>query len=81
MATTSYFEEEIPTPGDNGKADENQQTNLVEIYISSFSGDEELYLKHIDGEGKESRSILCKEQAERMLESLKNAMFFLGYCK
>jgi hypothetical protein len=79
MATTSYFEEEIPTTDAHGKANKNKQTNLVELYISSFSGEEELYPRHIDEEGKESRSILCKDQAERMLEGLRTAMLCLGY--
>ncbi|MCX7097056.1 MAG: hypothetical protein NTV43_04010 [Methylococcales bacterium] len=81
MATTSYFEGEIPTVNDIGKADKNKPTNLVEIYISSFSNDHELYLKHIDGEGNESRSILNKDQAKRMLKGLNDAMFFLGYVR
>lgn len=81
MTTTSYFEEKIPIPNDIGKADENAQTNLVEIYVSSFSGEHELYLKHTDSEGKESRSIINKEQAKRMLSGLDSAMIYLGYSK
>jgi hypothetical protein len=81
MAATSYYKEEIPSVDKDGKADNDKPANLFEIYISSFSGEHELYLKHIDGESNESYSIINKEQANRMLEGLENAMHYLRYLK
>lgn len=80
MAGISYFEEEISVAGKNAKAD-GKLTNIVEIYVGSFSGNEELYLKNTDVDGKESCSIISKEQAERMLDGLRTAMLTLGYCE
>lgn len=76
MATTSYFEEELPAVGGNGKADHEKSSNLLELYISSYSGVHELYLKHVDDMGKESYSILVN-----MFRSLESALHYLGYLK
>jgi len=81
MATTSYFEEELFAVAKNGKADRNAPKILFEIYISSFSGEHQLYLKHKTNDSEEVYSIIEKDQALRMLEGLENAVHYLGYLK
>lgn len=81
MATTMYFEAELSALDKAANADPTQPTNLVEIYVSSYSREHQLYIKHVDGNGKEVHSVITKQQAKDMLEGLDHAMGYLGYDK
>ncbi len=81
MATTMYFEAELSALDSSANADPTKPTNQIEIYISSYSREHQLYLKHIDGDGKEVHSVISKDQAKQLLEGLESAMGYLGYDK
>jgi len=81
MATTMYFEADLAGLDSSANADLTNPTNKIEIYISSYSGEHQLYLKHIERGGKEVYSVITKYQAKQMLDGLEHAMGYLGYDK
>ena len=81
MATTMYFEAELSALDKAANADPAKPTNLLEIYISSYSREHQLYIKHVDGDGKEVHSVITTQQAKDMLAGLEDAMAYLGYDK
>ncbi len=76
MSSITYFEEEVPACV-TGQHPTNEITNRIEFYVSSGSGEERLYLKHTDVEGKESCSVFDKDQAKRFLEAANTVMRLL----
>jgi len=81
MATTSYFEEQLPAAGRNGTADTSAPKTTVEILVSSYSGKHDLYLKIVDSQGEEKSLVLNKHHAVQLLEGLQKAAFYLQYVK
>jgi len=79
MATTSYFEADLPTAAGNGKADDSAPKTTVEILVSSYSGEHILYLKIIDADGDEKSFVLSKQHAVDLLEGLERAASYLRY--
>lgn len=79
MGPTSYFKERLPRATHDGHPDNAAPRNKVEIYASSSSGVQMLYLKHIDGDGNEVDSVLSEESAKRILDGLERAAYYLGY--
>lgn len=79
MATTTYFEQELLATDKSSNADPSQPKSTLEIQVSSFSGEHQLYLAHEDGEGNQSYSVIGKKQAQELLEGLETAMHYLKY--
>nr|WP_280971445.1 hypothetical protein [Cupriavidus gilardii]WDE72684.1 hypothetical protein [Cupriavidus gilardii] len=77
MATTSYFEQDVPVADES--ADASQDHRRLELYITSFSGRHQLYLKTEDANGEETDLVLSKEQARALADGLDRAMGYLGY--
>lgn len=77
MATTSYFEQDVPVVDE--KAEASQETRGLEVYTTSYSGRHQLYLKYVDENGQGTDLVLSKEQARELSEGLDRAMGYLGY--
>ena len=81
MATTSYFEQQLLATDNKSNADPKKQGCVLEILVSSFSGEHQLYLRHIDSKGIVSNSVIPKKQANELLDGLQDAMHYLSYTK
>jgi len=79
MATTMYYEEKLSGLTHSATADPKQRGRIVEIYISSYSREHHIYLKHTDELGKETFSIFTKKQALELRDAMDRAVGYLGY--
>jgi len=49
MASTFYFEEVLYPPNKDGRADKTKPGNTLEIFVSNFYGDHQIFLRVTDG--------------------------------
>lgn len=77
MATTSYFEQDLPVADEAAEA--SKETRGLEVYVTSFSGRHQLYIKYVDENGEGTDLVLSKQQARDLLDGLDRAMTYLGY--
>ena len=78
MATTIYFEKDIPTTDDHAEAVHDQMA-LAEIYVSDFSGEDNLYIHLTDANKNKISMLLDKETALSFKQGLDNALADLKY--
>ncbi len=78
MATTIYFEKDIPTTNDHAEAVHDQMA-LAELYVSDFSGKDRLYVHLTDCNKNKISMLLDKETALAFKAGLDDAMAFLEY--
>lgn len=78
MATTIYFEKDIPTTDKHAEAVHDQMA-LAEIYVSDFSGEDKLYIHLTDCNKNKISMLLDKATALSFKEGLDNAMADLKY--
>ena len=77
MATTVYFEAELPL-GDKGvSAEDGKNVRKIELFVSDFFGTHEIYLRIDDDEPGTIR--LSKADARALLGGLEDAMGYLSY--
>tara|TARA_R110002167_G_scaffold215893_2_gene420751 strand:+ start:560 stop:808 length:249 start_codon:yes stop_codon:yes gene_type:complete len=79
MATTSYFEEDLYPPNDDGRADKSKPSNTLEVIVSNFHGDHQIYLKITDESGEGKTLHLSKEQAKSLSDGCESADLYIGY--
>ncbi|HBN9511492.1 hypothetical protein [Pseudomonas aeruginosa] len=79
MATKMYAEEHLYPVGKDGKADKSQSPTTFEVYVSNYHGDDQIYLKVVDGSGEEKYFHLTKAQASELSEGLDGANHYIGY--
>ena len=77
MATTTYFEADLPLGDRNASADDGKNTRKVEIFVSDFFGHHQIYLRIDDDEAGTIR--LGKADSRALLEGLEDAMRYLSY--
>jgi len=78
MATTMYYGEYLQPVSDPRKSEKPDKI-YIEVFVSSVTGEHELYLKVIDQEERDV--ILSKAQAQELLGGLEGAMHYLRYLK
>lgn len=78
MATTIYFEKNIPTTNKHAEAVHDEMA-LSEIYVSDFSGENRLYIHLTDCNKNKISMLLDKATAQAFKEGLDNAMADLEY--
>jgi hypothetical protein len=81
MATTSYFEAPLLVANAKGKADESSRKSTLEVLVSSYSGEHQIYLKTIGPDGREHMLIVDRGNTVALLDGLERAAFYLGYLK
>jgi len=74
MATTSYFEQELFPPGEDGRADRSKLGTKVEVQVSNFHGDHQVVLSVEPG-----YMHLTKKEAKELGEALISAAESIGY--
>ncbi|QDV42959.1 hypothetical protein Enr13x_28110 [Stieleria neptunia] len=78
MSTMSYFEEPLYTPGNNGLADKSGEPTVVEVIVSNFFSNHQVYLQF--SSNGECRSLhLTKDQAKELAEALSIASRSIAY--
>jgi len=77
MATTTYFEAELPVGDKDASAEGGKNTRKIEMFVSDFFGTHEIYLRIDDDEPGTIR--LDKAGAKALLEGLSEAMRYLSY--
>lgn len=77
MATTTYFEAELPLGDKDAPAEGGKNTRKIELFVSDFFGTHEIYLRIDDDEPGTVR--LDKAEAKVLLEGLGDAMRYLSY--
>ncbi len=80
MSTTEYFQDKLyPTNEQNGRADKNKEATEMQLFLSNYFGDHQIYLKLISAEGKETIFHLTKAQALDLSNSLERAVSYISY--
>ena len=81
MATMSYFEEPLYAPGNDGLADTKGKPTVVEVVVSSFFANHQIFLRLKKGprESDCENLHLTKEQAFELAEALDTAARSIGY--
>jgi hypothetical protein len=77
MASTFYFEGEVPLGDMKAAAKYGKKGRKIELFVSDFFGTHELYLRIDDDEPGTVR--LSKAQARELLVGLQGGMSYLGY--
>lgn len=70
MGTTSYYETDHFPPNSDGLADETKTPTKVELLLTTFYGNHQIFLR-LDREASNSRELhFTKEQAKELGEAL-----------
>jgi hypothetical protein len=79
MGTTQYFEEKFYPPNGHGRADESQDGTIVQLLVTSFYGDHQIFLRINEGMENEQDLHLTKVQARELAEALNACDQTIGY--
>lgn len=77
MATTTYFEADLPLGDKDASGEGGRNTRKIEVFVSDFFGTHEIYLRIDDDEPGTIR--LDKANARYLVEGLSEAMRYLNY--
>ena len=77
MATTTYFEADLPLGDKDASGEDGKNTRKIELFVSDFFGTHEIYLRIDDDEPGTVR--LDKASARDLVEGLGEAMRYLSY--
>lgn len=81
MSTMTYYEEPHYPAGNDGLADSSAGPTTVEVLVSNFHGNHQVYLRLYDGErGDKGRTLhLTKLQARELADALHAAESSIAY--
>ena len=79
MATTQYFEEKFYPPNAHGRADKTDDGTVIQLMVTSFYGDHQIFLRINEGMENEQELHLTKIQARDLAEALNAADQTIGY--
>lgn len=81
MGTTTYYEEPIFPVGDDGLANSDATPTTIEVLVSNFDGNHQVYLTLHEGEpgGDAATLHLTKLQARALAEALNIAESTITY--
>jgi len=77
MATTTYFEADLPLGDKDAPAKNGDNTRKIKVFVSDFFGTHELYVRIDDDEPGTIR--LDRTYARALFEGLEEAMRYLSY--
>ena len=79
MSTTMFFEQELYPANDEGRADVNKPSTELELFRTSFYGDDQIFLRVETPDGQRNILHLTKKQAQELAESLNSVVSYIGY--
>ncbi len=79
MGATFYYEEELFPPGDDGRADKEKEPTKLELMVSNFYSDHQIYLRIHNSKGEYTTLHLTKSQADELADSLTRCKSYIGY--
>lgn len=79
MGAISFYEEEHYPPGEDGRADTSQAPMKIDVMTSNFHGDDQIYFRIFDEEGKYKTLHLTKPQASQLASALESCVDRIGY--
>lgn len=79
MGSTQCFEDILYPPNAHGRADESQDGTVIQVMVTSFYGDHQIFLRINEGTQNEQCLHLTKIQARDLAEALDTAHRSIGY--
>ncbi|MEI8214273.1 MAG: hypothetical protein WCI02_19160 [Planctomycetota bacterium] len=79
MGATFFYDKEHYPPNEHGRADEQRDPTLIQVFVSSFYGDHQIFLRINEGSAAEQTIHLTKLQARELAAALETADQRIGY--